>query len=207
MKIGDRELDILREIVNIGAGNASNSLSSLIGNKVLIEVPQIVRLSVKGVEKNFLQEPLIIVHTSFTENFDSDVFFLISPRDGAKLASALTCREFTERELIESLEDEDSILISSLLETVNIISGSFANAISQLLGGIPVNMNVPSIAFDMISSVVDFSIAHACSNSDYVFLFKTKITSEDKVSNIDLIIIPQKDSIAHLIGRVNGFEN
>ncbi len=191
MNISELQLDILREIVNIGAGNASNALSVITGKKVLITVPGVTRVPVHAIEDFLPTAPAVILHSSFTGGINLEGLFVVYPENAAKLVEQLTGQSINTEQLSEHLasDDEQNIIRSALLEICNILAGAFANAVSEMISE-PVITSVPLLAFEYLESAVDAVVAAACQNTDDIFVFNTSIASDDQAAALDFFLIP-----------------
>jgi len=167
------EKDQLSEVVNIGAGNASVALSQMIGENVLITVPEIF---VDTVEQAIarLGDPervRTVILLKVLGDAPGTMLLIFSPESALNLAALLTKTQKKNR-----LDELDR---SALREVGNILSGAAMAALSRFLG-MYIVQSVPDAATDMLGAVVDSVLAEIGLGSDTVLIFKVRFTVEGK---------------------------
>jgi chemotaxis protein CheC len=146
-------IDAIREIGNIGAGNAATALSALLGRPVDIDVPKAELVSIYELD-SYYGDP----DSSYTAVFassDGDVTFnfmlLVREDEVGKLVSLLVSKQFGTRTDISSMPQD--MVDSALGEIGNIILGSFLNSVNGLLG-VTSGITTPSVTHDMLASIL-----------------------------------------------------
>lgn len=144
----DFQQDELKEIVNIGAGNAGTALAKLLNRKIKTSVPLILLDEVQNIlPKLGPADSRVTVVLVRVEGEIPGVFFIALPlADGAELASLLTGKEKTG-----ALPDEFGN--SALKEIGNILSGASLTALSKFLG-LNFVQSVPEITSDMLGAIL-----------------------------------------------------
>lgn len=119
--------DALKEIGNIGASHAANSLSQLLGTKVEIRIPEIDTLPVNRLEAlGGKQEEIVGVHSQLLDSLSGTMVLLFPLRDSQTLAGILTGGEVKGSGLSD-------LEMSAVQEVGNIMISAFANALSDFL--------------------------------------------------------------------------
>lgn len=154
--------DSLREVMNIGAGNAATALSQLTGTQVDISTP---RLEVKKVETvpDFVSTPDTIMSVVLVKVLGDapGVMLLMFPRDSAlKIAHSLMKQSHT------MLDEMDR---TALREVGNVLAGSCLTALSNFLK-MSFVQSVPNAATDMVGALLSGILADIGKGSDDVLV-------------------------------------
>lgn len=140
------EIDCLREVVNIGGGNAATSLSKLMDKPINMRVPIIEVLSYEQVYKDIMAEDEVVNTVIMNMIGDGEGTFLF-------VASISTMDNVAKMMMNSEEEMSDEIKNSAFLELVNITVSSFLNAISKMMD---VNLitSIPLQITDMFGSIL-----------------------------------------------------
>ncbi|EHM09617.1 chemotaxis protein CheC, inhibitor of MCP methylation [Thermanaerovibrio velox DSM 12556] len=195
------QLDAIREVGNIGAGNAATALSKLLGRTVDMDVPVAELVSVYEVAQHYgSPEDLACgVLIRADGEFSCNLIFLMYEEEASALADLLISMD------LSSMEEEVRLQIrdSALAEVGNIILGAFLNALSSMTGwALPVS--VPAVAHDMLGSIMDVVAAMFGIMGDTALLVKTtlKIIDSDTEAKGMVIMVPDPGSLELLLQRL-----
>jgi chemotaxis protein CheC len=195
------QLDAIREVGNIGAGNAATALSKLLGRTVDMDVPVAELVSVYEVAQHYgSPEDLACgVLIRADGEFSCNLIFLMYEEEASTLADLLISMD------LSSMEEEVRLQIrdSALAEVGNIILGAFLNALSSMTGwALPVS--VPAVAHDMLGSIMDVVAAMFGIMGDTALLVKTtlKIIDSDTEAKGMVIMVPDPGSLELLLQRL-----
>ena len=149
MEFLDIEIDKLKEIVNIIAGNADTALSKLLGKKINMTVPDSFAGSIEKVHQNLRGNDEIVSAIFLRLNGDLNGAMLLtfSVKSAVNLAKLLG----KEAGAIPDLREFDK---SALTEVGNILLGTSANVLADFLK-LKVGHSVPDIATDMQGAIMD----------------------------------------------------
>ena len=134
-KLTQMQKDVLREIGNIGAGNAATSMSKLLNRKVEMEVPAVKIVSYDEMMELIGGPEAIIVALLFQIKGDAPgtVYFILSIEE----ANALI-KEITQNSELKLTNTADNELAASVLqEAGNILTGAYLSALADFT-----NMNL-----------------------------------------------------------------
>lgn len=139
-------LDVLKEIGNIGAGNAATALAKMIDKKVDMKVPKVSILEFKEVPELLGGEETEFCGIFFKIEGDinGSIMFLLEMESAFNLIDLLMPRE-------ERLMDE--FTFSALQEIGNILSGSYISSLSGLTN-LNMHISVPSLCIDMAGAIL-----------------------------------------------------
>ena len=163
------QLDALREVGNIGAGNAATALSQLINEKVSITVPSVNIIRINDIMDNRDGEQLTIgVIVRVLGDVPGNILFLFN-NDSAMI----TIKNLTgqKEEILSEMGN------SVLCEIVNIIASSYLTAISKLTNLVMLT-SVPAITLDMFSAILSTTFIESGQFDDYVIDIKTEMYNE-----------------------------
>lgn len=187
------QLDALKEVSNIGAGNAATALSMLLGKKIDMTVPSvnIVRLE-------------DIVEASGESEVAGTVVRVLGDIAGNIL---LVFDNITARNIIGKLlgapESPDSEMGKSVLcEIANIISASYMNSIAQLTG-LAIAPSVPAVAYDMLGAILTTTFIESNQYDEYILDIET-VFIDDTEENIGghFYYIPMPGSLEKILKSI-----
>ena len=124
-------VDTIREVINIGIGEAANSLSELIGNRVQIRVPDIRILDLVDVPA-YIQSEMEDVGICISQNFHGLITGRVLLTYSRECSVSLVNRLYGQTRATLSLTNAD---IATLQEVGNIIMVSCISAISNMIEG------------------------------------------------------------------------
>ena len=126
--LNDMQLDALREIGNIGSGNAATALADMLGKTVDIGVPRIQILDYADVVDSLggPEQLLVGILLSLTGTVKGMMMFLLQKDFVQMLVRNLLGEE------VDAGEGLDEMSLSAIQEVGNIMAASYVNAIASL---------------------------------------------------------------------------
>lgn len=171
-----KHLDVLKEIGNIGAGNAATALSTLLNKKINMRIP-----SIKIVEFNELldyvggpEEEIVSVFLRIQGSLPGSMFVVLQPNQAQSLANQLI------PDMEADIRDHE-LALSAIAEIGNILSGSYLSALSEFTD-IHMFPSVPSLTVDMAGAILMQGLLEISKESDYVIVIDTMIEDEENTS-------------------------
>ncbi|SFC07650.1 chemotaxis protein CheC [Bacillus sp. OV322] len=186
-------LDILKEIGNIGAGNAATSLSALLDKKIEMKVPQVRILSLaETMELSGGAEAVVAsVFLRIEGDAHGSIFFVLPLGQAAYFI-----RQMTKEHGDICSEPFSDLGLSALQEAGNILSGSYLSALSNFTG-LDLYPTVPELCIDMAGAQIGCGILEISQSSDYVIAIDTALheagTSNEYV-NGHFLFLPDSDA-------------
>ena len=185
------EFDVLTEIGNIGAGNATTALSQLINTRIDMNVPRVKMLTFAELAQVIGGEETLVagILLSLEGDIQGSLLFILES-DAARvlvqrlvgLTSGLDSDTFTEIE------------ISALQEIGNIITGAYLSAISSLTK-LTISISVPSLAFDMAGAILSVPAIEFGKLGDKALLIESRFKDLDVIDISGyFILIPTMES-------------
>ncbi|GAB6167726.1 chemotaxis protein CheC [Clostridium carnis] len=168
------QLDALREVSNIGAGNSATSLSMLLGTKIDMSVPNLNIIAFSELFDNYKENEVVAVLVKVQDDIPGSVLYVFETDVALNIISNLTgSKETTINEMGTSVMGEIG----------NIISSSFMNAIADFIK-VKASASVPAVANDMLSAILVSTFVEAGQYEEYILDIETLFIGEDD-SNID----------------------
>ena len=195
--LSDMQIDVLREVGNIGSGNATTALSSMVGKMIDIEVPKVEVLdfndaieAVGGPEK-VIAGILIKIHG----DIDGMIMFLFEQN----LIELIEQTFFGEAPAdLFSLSEAH---LSALTEMGNIMAGSYVNAISQL-AGMTIDVEVPVLTIDMLGAIMSVPAVEMGEMGDKLLFIDNNMIIDKTSIQSKMLLLPTIDSLDHLLGKL-----
>ncbi|MBQ7195973.1 MAG: chemotaxis protein CheC [Synergistaceae bacterium] len=199
------QLDAIREVGNIGTGNAATALSGLLSRMIHMSVPETEIVSIYELAGHY-GDPMEIVGAVFVRSmggFECSLIFIQSEDDADLMVELLLKQQFGTfipvGEIPEEMKD------SALSEVGNIVLSSFLNAINLLIGT-QYQISVPGVAHDMLSSILDVVASIYGQLGETALLVNTEISVEGledgrKISG-HIILIPDPEALDLLLKKL-----
>lgn len=189
-RLNDIQLDVLKEIGNIGAGNAATAMAQLLNKKIDMNVPKVNILPIEGIPQEFgnLEDLVAAIYMRLSGKITGNILFIMEESDALKLLNILT------GQTTESISQLNEMQQSAMLEIGNIITGSYLSALSDFVK-LPMLTSVPAISIDMLGAVLSTPLIEMYYQGDTALLIETKfLDSEDHLKGY-FILIPDPQSI------------
>lgn len=187
-------LDVLREIGNIGAGNAATALAKLLDKKVDMKVPQIRIMGFSEVNEVLggAETPVIGILLGVRGDITGYILFVLE-QDAAKLLVNI----LMGKNPCEDMEYNE-ITLSALKEVGNILTGSYLSALSTLTG-LRIMPDIPALAIDMAGAILSVPAIEMGKTTDTVLYIETEfIQGRDSVIG-DFFLVPDAESYTRLL--------
>lgn len=189
------QYDVLKEVGNIGAGNATTALSKLINSKIDIGVPN-VRLcdyeqltSLLGSEEEIAVGILLMLKGDIS----GMMMFILETEVARNLINMMG--------LSGDSTNFDELELSAIQEVGNIITGAYLCSLSDLTG-LKIDVSVPLLQIDMVGALLSVPAIEFGQISDKVLLIETKF-DDDKKKDMMIqgyyILIPDIDSYEKIL--------
>lgn len=179
-KISFIHLDILREIGNIGAGNAATSLSTLLNKKIDMKVPDVRILSFDEM-MDLAGGPETVVASVFLRiegDAPGSMFFVLPLPQATYFIHQMT----EERDFSFERPPYSEIAISALQELGNILSGSYLSALSDFTS-LNLYPSVPALSVDMVGATLGYGLIELSQVSDFAIVIDTALSEDNLDAN------------------------
>ncbi|SES67961.1 chemotaxis protein CheC [Natronincola peptidivorans] len=198
--LNNMHLDVLREVGNIGAGNAATALAKMIDKKIDMEVPTVKILDYSDVAGILGGEESVVAGIYFNVSGDitGNIMFLLDVKSSKMLTGMLMGREDCSKEL-------DEMDRSALQEIGNILSGSYISSLSTLTG-LNISLSIPSLCIDMAGAILSVPAIQFGYVSDKVLLIETKLREGDDLVKANFFLIPNAESYSTLLNALGVYD-
>jgi chemotaxis protein CheC len=192
------QYDVLKEIGNIGAGNATTALSQMINSKIDMKVPNVELLEFKELSDIVGGAENLVVGILFTleGQIDGMMMFMMDLAAARHLVNLLMgasddkpSDNFTEMEL------------SALNEIGNIIAGAYLSSLT-ILTNILITSSVPYMAIDMAGAILSVPAIEFGKIGDKALLIETEFGDETNAVNGYFILIPTLESYTAILSSL-----
>ena len=164
------QIDELKEITNIGAGNAATALSHMLGKKVQMSVPESYVGDLAEIQHILgeSEEKVTAVFFKMYGDVDGAMLMIFPPKDALNFINVMTKNNRTN---LKELTDNDK---SSLSELGNILLGASVAALGRFLN-LNILHTIPDQANDMIGAIMDNVLSNLNQTEEKVLLFKINL--------------------------------
>ena len=196
-QLNDIQYDVLREIGNIGAGNATTALSQMLNQKMDMSVPKVALVPFNEISDVMGSEDQTVV--GFMLGFEGDVegmmMFLFDTKSAHHLVNTLMMRD--KEDGVEEGAEFSDMDMSALNEIGNIVSGSYLTAISKLTN-LKMISTVPEMTIDMIGALLSVPASEFGKYGDKLLLIQSQFGELDFVNGY-FLMIPELNSYDKLL--------
>lgn len=187
-------LDVLKEIGNIGAGNATTALAQMLNKKIDMGVPKVNILELKNVA-DVLGGPenlVVGILLDVSGDISGMMMFVLEQRSAHILVNILMERD------IHDISEFTELDISALQEIGNILTGSYLSSLAALTK-LTIISSIPQMAFDMAGAILSVPAIEFGKVGDKVLFIETEFAEGiDHVTGY-FILIPDIDSFEKIL--------
>lgn len=184
--------DVLKELGNIGAGNATTALAQMLQTKVDMKVPQVRLLDFKdvGVVMGGEEQLVAGIYLAVEGDITGSIMFILEKNAAKSLVSKLMGMPPAEGGFTE-------IEISAMKEIGNIITGAYLNSLAQMTG-LKMIPSVPDLNIDMLNAILSVPAIEFGIIGDQILLIQTVFT-DDVDLNGYFILMPDLESYSKML--------
>ena len=191
--------DVLKELGNIGAGNATTALAQMLGSKVDMSVPQVQLLdfNVLGDTVGGEDEIMAGIYLQVEGDIQGNMMFIQTKVSAAHLINKMMAGmiEIKDEEVADYEFGE--MECSAIKEVGNIITGAYLNALSSLTN-LKIYPSVPQLAIDMAGALLSVPAVEFGLFADKILLVQTKFSDDVELDGF-FILIPDMESYEKIL--------
>ena len=186
----DEHLDFLREMMNVGAGNAATALSQLLNCQVEMKTPSVRILPALKPVTIFDDPafPVACVKMSLVGDIRGVLLFVLPEKNKADIIR-LAEKAITGKTTKDSGHD-----FSALSEIGNIVAGVYLTSIHDFCK-LNIYHSVPSLAIDMVQAIIEEVIADVSLLATSIIVIENEFEIVGKKIRAFLLIIPPVEFI------------
>lgn len=187
----DMQLDALRELANIGSGNAGTALGTMLGKSVDISVPTAAALplaeavAIAG-EPDELRYGVVV---PIIGDFEAIVVLLFPEVDAQKLCG------------IYGIEPSTPDGYSMLGEVGNILGTNYINVLAQMVG-MELQPAPPQVVEDMLGSILSSVLIGRGDDIEEALILDSNLLVEEEECTLSFLLLPNHGGIKELLGRL-----
>jgi len=191
--LNSQQIDVLKEIGNIGAGNAVTALSKMVSKRIDMKVPIVNIVEFKEVADLVGGPEMLVsgIYFKVSGDITGSIMFLIDNDSSRTLINWLMGKNETNAEL-------DEIELSALKEVGNILAGSYLSSLSTLTG-LSMTVSIPSLAIDMAGAIMSVPVILFGQVGDHVLLIETDFIEGINQVKGNFFLIPDEQSFEILL--------
>ena len=195
-EVNEKYFDVLKEIGNIGAGNATTAIANMLGLRIDMSVPEVAFLPVEKLGSAIGSEEEIIVGIllGVEEDIDGSMMFLMDMASAHHIVNKLMMRDDSYNEPFDEMD------LSAIKEVGNIIAGSYLSALSGLTN-LTIVPSVPFVAVDMAAAILSVPAVQFGIFGDNALMINTEF-SDDLGIKGHFILMPEEDSYAKILSAL-----
>jgi len=195
-ELNDTQIDVLREIGNIGAGNAATALAVMLDDTVEITLPSVKIVSfdeaVSGLGGPEIMTVGVLVN--FSGGASGMIMFLLDMED-AKGITNILIQDDDDRDGLSELK------LSAIKEIGNILASSYINSISMLTG-LSIDLSIPYIAIDMAGALMSVPLIEFGTLGDKVMFIEESFLGEFHHLRSNIIMFAELETLKAIMERL-----
>ncbi|MBI6872740.1 MULTISPECIES: chemotaxis protein CheC [Clostridium] len=190
------QLDALREVGNIGTGNAATSLSQLVNNKIDMTVPAINIVPFDDIFSSIGGDEIVVgVIVRVLGDTPGNILFVFDKETALKLVETLTGQK----------EEYLSEMGNSVVQEIgNIVSSSYMNAIAKFTG-LCITPSVPAVTYDMLGAILSTTFIESGQFDDYVLDIETMFVQDNEQIKGHFYYVPMPGSLEKILSTLGVF--
>lgn len=191
-ELNEMQLDALRELANIGSGNAGTALGSMLGTSVDISVPTAAALPLADAvaaagEADDLRYGVVV---PVVGDLDATAVLLFPESDARTMCG------------IYGLDPATPDGASVLGEIGNILGSNYINVLGQMVGW-DLEPAPPQVVHDMLGAILQSVLLGRGEDVETVLVLDSALHVEDGHDcSLSFLLLPSGDGIVELLGRL-----
>jgi chemotaxis protein CheC len=187
--LAEFQLDVLKEVGNIGAGHAATALSEMLNRPVNMKIPQVNILPFEEITNSVggSEEVVIAIFLRVVGEAPGNMFFILSQESTKKILDNMVGMPVQEDGTYSEME------MSALQEIGNILVGSYLSSLADFTH-LSMSPTVPSLAIDMAGAILNYGLIQFGEMGDRALLIDTKFLQGDHEVEGHFFFIPDPES-------------
>jgi chemotaxis protein CheC len=188
--------DVLREIGNIGAGNAMTALSQMMNCKIDMKVPQVQLLDITevGTIMGGEEQLMVGIFLGVEGDVTGSMMFLVEYKSAKHLVDKVMGGYGTPGDELTEME------LSAMQEVGNIITGAYLNSLSTLTQ-LMIYPTPPALTVDMACAILSVPAIQFGILGEKILLIQSHFSDEMDIDGY-FILIPDLDSYSKILSSL-----
>ena len=195
-KLTPMQIDFLKELTNIGGGNAATALSEMVNHTIRMEVPNVSLVPYQCLFSDIIgeEEEVSAVSIRVLGDTPGNFLFVLKKADTPDFIGMLTG-------IMSGADIMDEMAVSAIEETCNILCSSYLNAMSRLLDYTLIS-SVPAFTQDMFGAILTTAYIESGQFEDTLLLIENLFRTENTRIRAHLFFIPLPGSLDKIFSIV-----
>ena len=192
-QVTENYYDVLKELGNIGAGNAMTALSQMLQCKVDMKVPQVRLLDFCDVGEMLGGEEQIMVGVFLGVEGDitGSMMFMVEEESARHLIQKITMG------MLPAGSEFEEMGLSAMKEVGNIITGAYLNSLSTLTN-LKIFPTPPALTVDMAGAILSVPAIQFGIFGDKILLIQSQFYDEVELDGY-FILLPDLESYEKIL--------
>lgn len=192
-QVTENYYDVLKEIGNIGAGNAMTALAQMLQCKVDMKVPQVklMEFSEVGDMMGGEEQVMVGVFLGVEGEITGSMMFMVEEESARHLIQKITMGMLPEGGEFSEMG------LSAMQEVGNIITGAYLNSLS-ILTNLKVIPTPPALTVDMAGAILSVPVIQFGIFGDKILLIQSQFYDEIELDGY-FILIPDMESYEKIL--------
>ena len=193
--VSAKYLDVLKEIGNIGAGNATTALAQMLQCRIDMAVPEVKLSEVDELAESLggAEKMMTAIFLEVEGDITGDIIFLLEEGSARFLVSKLMGMEVSGETLNE-------MELSCVKEISNIIAGSYLNSLSTLTN-LKIYPSIPHLTMDVVDSILHSPIRKNQTDNEQILFIQTEFKDDIQLGGY-FVMIPDTESYGKILGAL-----
>jgi len=195
----EMHFDILRELGNIGSGNATSALASLLNRKVDMQVPSVNIVEFANIADSVGGPGALVVGilVSITGEVNGMMMFLVKTESARRLLNVLMGN--MDIDAPQEGVDFTHVEISALEEIGNILISSYLSSLAELTG-FCLKPSIPYLSIDMANAILSVPAVEFGKVADKVLFIESIFGGlDEKTVSGYFLLIPDMPSFSTIL--------
>lgn len=196
-ELNDQHIDILREIGNIGAGNAATSLSVMLDEDVHISLPK-VRVEDYNSVVSALggpEEMIVAVMVNFSGEANGLVLFILTMENAVSVTDILVGKD------ADGSEGLGDMKLSAITEIGNILGSAYLSSIAELTG-LKIEVSIPHVAIDMTGAILAEPVVKYGAADNKVMFIEESFNTDKRNLSSHVLMFTKIETLKEVIARL-----
>ena len=193
--LNEFQLDALREVGNVGAGNAATALSQLTGQRIDLSVSKVCVLPTDAIAEFLGGSDSNVASVCLPVYGDvTGLVLVFFPLDQINELTRMLLPNFTAAPGPDGLSDIEK---SALRELGSILTGAYLGALFRFIH-IQILHGVPELVMDMAQAILDRVLVELEEKEDLAIVIETELIAQNKKMTSKFLLLPEAGSLERL---------
>jgi chemotaxis protein CheC len=195
LSFSQTELDALKEVGNISAGNAATAFSQIVGKKINMNVPQVSVFSIQELEQSFKDEEIKIgLYQKILGQASGSILIVFPKQSAADLIEMVFPNKKGSGKILE-IQDEDL-----LRELANITSGAYFTTLAKMTNFFFMP-SVPHLTIDFTHLMIQHLLKENPGLTRALFILNELNIEGTKIS-FQVILLPDLNALPLILAAI-----